>query len=398
MDATARLRQVLARARTLPLYRERLAEVRPEDVHADDLSALPTTTRDDLTAAFRQRPDGGFLRDDVVQMHLTPAPELGRMPEFLTANDLRWQAEAAAAHLRAAGVRPGDRALVVFSYHQVAGGWLFHEGLTRLGAMVLALGPGDAAHAAEVGERYAFNVLVANPSFAARIGEAGGRFERLIAAGEPFTAVPGYRERVERALGGCTALDAYGLSETGVVAGERAARDGLRPVPGAALLEVLDPDGSEPVAEGEKGELVVTSLTHEAMPMVRFRTGDLTLLGRAEDGSMLLPRGVFGRTDSMVKLKGIKVYPKELLFLLAGTPGVRFRRYQLRLARRPDGTDHATLRVEADPEAGAPVDREALAERVRHAIGVRVDALEVVDAVEGPVLVDERFGAADTPR
>ncbi len=393
MDATARLRHIVERARDLPLYRERLRAVAAADVRPDDLSALAPVTRDELTEQFRGRADGGFLREDVVQMHLTPAPELGRMPEFLTANDVRWQADAAAAQLRAAGVRAGDRAMVVFSYHMVAGGWLFHEGLTRLGALVLPLGPGDADQAAEIAERHGLNVLVSNPSFARRIGEAGGRFERLIAAGEPFTAVPGLRRAVERALGDCVALDAYGLSETGVVAAESEAQDGLWPVHEAALLEVLDPDGCDPVADGEKGELVITSLTHEAMPMLRFRTGDLTLKGSVDD-RLHLPRGVFGRTDAMVKLKGIKVYPKELLFLLAGTPGVRFRAYQLRLRSNPDGTDHATLRVEADPEASVPADVGALGTRLRSALGVRLDAIEVLPEVRGPLLTDERYDGA----
>ena len=88
-----------------------------------------------------------FLRDDVVQMHLTPAPGIGRMPEYLTENDISWQAEAVAAGLKRCGLSREDRCLVVFSYHMLAGGWLFHEGLTKLGAKVLALGPADASRA-----------------------------------------------------------------------------------------------------------------------------------------------------------------------------------------------------------------------------------------------------------
>ena len=128
----------------------------------------------------------------------------------------------------------------------------------------------------DIADTYGFNVLVSNPSFARKIGEAGGRFETLLAAGEPFTAVPGYRDTLEQLLQ-CQAYDAYGLSETGVVAAETNSKDGLHVWEAACVVEVLEPNTSNAVNDGEKGELVVTSLTREGMPILRFRTGDLTL-------------------------------------------------------------------------------------------------------------------------
>lgn len=386
MDRDARLQQIVRQAQALPFYRERLAGIDPATLRADDLSALPLVSRDELVAQFEAEPHGGFLGEEVVQLHLTPAPGVGRMPEYLTRRDLRWQGEAVAAQLRRTGLRASDRCLVVFSYHMLAGGWLFHEGLALLGCKTLALGPAEAETVAEIGRRYGFNVLVANPSFARKVGEAGGRFETLVAAGEPFTAVPGYRERVEAALS-CRAFDAYGLSETGLVAAETEARDGLHAMPEAAILEVLDPQTGAPVTAGEKGELIVTSLTREAMPILRFRTGDLTLAG-ARGGALVLPRGVFGRTDEMIKVKGVKFYPKELLFLLAGTPGLNFRAYQVVITRRADGTDVVTLRVEGEPST----DTRALAERVRQATGIGMNEIRVEPEVSGALVRDERYG------
>ncbi len=385
MDRTARLQHILGRAKTLPFYRERLAQLSPQAVMAEDLSALPFTTRDDLVAHFKTDPTGGFLSEDIVQLHFTPAPGVGRMPEFLTRNDLHWQAKAVRAQLRRLGLGPQDRCLVVFSYHLLAGGWLFHEGLALLGAKTLALGPSEAETVVEIAQTYGFNVLVANPSFARKIGEAGGRFETLLAAGEPFTAVPGYRETLERSLG-CQAYDAYGLSETGVVAAETSAQDGLHLVEEAAILEVLDPEALQPVRDGEKGELVVTSLTREGMPILRFRTGDLTLKG-SQDGKLVLPRGVFGRTDQMVKLKGVKFYPKELLFLLAGTPGVNFRNYQLVVTSQGDGTDFVSLRLEGEPGT----DTRELQRRIRAATGVGMNEIRLETVVTGDLVVDERY-------
>ena len=389
MNRTERLRHIVARAKTLPFYRERLQGVDPEHVSAEDVSALPFITRDDLTAAFEADPHGGFLTSDIVQMHLTPAPGVGRMPEYLTKNDIAWQAEAVAAQLKRCGLSDSDRCLVVFSYHMLAGGWLFHEGLVELGAMVLALGPADAAQVVDVAQAYGFNVLVSNPSFARKLGEAGGRFETLVAAGEPFSAVPGYRESVEAALG-CQAYDAYGLSETGVVAAETRAKDGLHGVEEAAVLEVLDPQTLQPVADGDKGELVVTSLTREGMPILRFRTGDLTLKGE-RDGHLVLPRGVFGRTDTMVKVKGVKVYPKELLFILAATKGLNFRNYQLELSSRPDGTDQVVLHLEREAGTDVEIDTAELGNRIRSATGVGMNEIRLEVAVTGGLVVDRRF-------
>ena len=386
MDRTKRLQHVVSRAKTLPFYKDRLADVVPASVTADDLSALPLATRDDLVEHFKAHPPhGGFLQGDVVQMHLTPAPDIGRMPEYLTKNDMEWQANAVAEGLRRCGLSSEDRCLVVFSYHMLAGGWLFHEGLTKLGAKVLALGPADAETVVDIADTYGFNVLVSNPSFARKIGEAGGRFETLLAAGEPFTAVPGYRDTLEQLLT-CRAFDAYGLSETGVVAAETKAQDGLHVLEAACVLEVLEPNTLQPVEDGEKGELVVTSLTREGMPILRFRTGDLTLKS-TKGGLLTLPRGVFGRTDAMVKVKGVKVYPKELLFLLAGTPGLNFRHYQLVLQRSDGGTDRAVLRVEGNPAT----DTQELAKRIRSALGVGMNDIRVEEKVEGNSVVDERF-------
>ena len=393
MNRTARLRHIAAKAKTLPFYRERLHDVKPEEISADNVSALPFVNREDLIEWFKTDPHGGFLAPDIVQMHLTPAPGIGRMPEYLTRNDIHWQAEAAAAQLERCGLNAKDKCLVVFSYHMLAGGWLLHEGLVKLGATVLALGPLDATQTVDIAETYGFNVLVSNPSFARKLGEAGGRFEKLIAAGEPFSAVPGYREGVEAALG-CEAFDAYGLSETGVVAAETTAKDGLHIIEEACVLEVLEPQTLEPVEDGDKGELVVTSLTREGMPILRFRTGDLTLKG-TQGGRLVLPRGVFGRTDTMVKIKGVKVYPKERLFLLAATKGLNFRNYQLELSSRPDGTDWVVLHVEG--EAGtdtARVDTTELAVRIRNATGVGMNEIKVEPSVEGEMVLDKRFGAS----
>lgn len=378
MERIARLREVIRSAKAHPVYREKLKDVDPEGVDLDNLHTLPLTTREEWVAylkAHPQPPEGASL------MHLTPSPLMGWMPEYLSQEDLRYQTEALAQHYRRLGL-VGKRVLVAFSYHVFAGGWLFHQALWRAGNLVFPHGPGEAARIAEIGQAYGFEVLVTNPSFALKVGQAGGRFPLLLAGGEPFTSVPGFRERVEAALGG-VALDAYGTSELGIVAGESLAKDGLWEIPEMAVLEVLDPETLKPVPDGEKGELVVTALSRTLMPMVRFRTGDLAIAERRE-GLTLLPRGVFGRTDLMVKVKGVKLYPTELAPILGGF-GLDPKGFQVVVERKLEGTDKLVLRLKAEKVP------PGLLEAIQRATGLRVDEVELVGELERGMVLDRRF-------
>ncbi|AFV75793.1 AMP-binding protein [Thermus oshimai] len=378
MDREARLREVVKAALEHPVYREKLKGLSPEEVSLETLQTLPLTTREEWVAYLRENPrppEGASL------MHLTPSPLMGWMPEYLSQEDLRYQAEALAAHYRRLGL-VGKKVLVAFSYHVFAGGWLFHQALWRAGNLVFPHGPGEAGRIAEIGQTYGFDVLVTNPSFALKVGQAGGRFPLLLAGGEPFTSVPGFREKVEALLGG-VALDAYGTSELGIVAGETMAKDGLWEIPEMAILEVLDPETLKPVADGEKGELVVTALSRTLMPMLRFRTGDLAIAERRE-GLTVLPRGVFGRTDAMVKVKGVKLYPTELSPILAGF-GLDPRGFQVVLERKLEGTDKLVLRLKGEKVP------PGLMEAIQKATGLRVDEVELVGEIAGPLVEDRRF-------
>ncbi|MEZ4629370.1 MAG: hypothetical protein R2880_01370 [Deinococcales bacterium] len=121
----SQLRRILKRAKTLAFYQERLKDIDPEKVSISDLSALPFISRDDLVKAFESSPpDAGFMQKDIVQMHLTPAPSIGRMPEYLTAWDLERQGEATAAHFARCGISAQDRCLIVFERYHMLARWL----------------------------------------------------------------------------------------------------------------------------------------------------------------------------------------------------------------------------------------------------------------------------------
>ena len=168
------------------------------------------------------------------------------------------------------------------------------------------------------------------------------------------------------------------------MAAETLDRDGLWEIPEMAVLEVLDPDTLEPAPDGERGELVVTALSRTHMPIIRFRTGDLAIAERSGRGLRLL-RGVFGRADTMVKVKGVKLYPTELAPILAGF-GLGPRGFQVAVETKEGGTDALVLRVKA---AAVP---EGPAEAVRRATGLRVDRIETAEGLEGGLVVDRRFG------
>lgn len=379
MDRVQRLRNVIAAAQKHPIYAQKLSNLDLQSLTPERISSLPLTTRQEWLAYIQSNPQPP---QEAALMHLTPSPAIGWMPEYLSAEDVEYQAQALSAQMRRLGVA-GKKALVAFGYHVFAGGWLFHEALQRAGAMVLPHGPGEAERIVQLQQQYGFEILVCNPSFAMKIAQAGGRFELLMAGGEPFTSVPGYREKLEQAIGG-TAVDAYGTSELGVVAGEGLEKNGLWEIPEMAIIEVLDPETLEPTPEGEKGEMVVTSLSRTLMPMIRFRTGDLAVVSRRE-GRLCLPRGVIGRTDLMVKVKGVKLYPTELAPLLMAF-GIDPRSgAQLVVETKEGGTDKLILRVKAEavpPQLGAAL---------QQATGIRLDEIVAVSELEGPPLVDKRY-------
>lgn len=379
MDRTARLRQILEHARNHPVYAHKLEGIDLGTITPETIAQLPLTTREEWIAYMRANP---YPPAGSALVHLTPSPALGWMPEYLSQDDLEYQSQALAAHFGRLGVA-GKRVLVAFSYHVFAGGWLFHEALQKAGAGVFPHGPGEAERIAQLVQVYGFEVLVCNPSFALKIAQAGGRFGLLLAGGEPFTSVPGYREKLEQAIGG-VALDAYGTSELGIVAGEDLHKNGLLEAQEMAILEVLDPETLEPTPDGEKGELVVTALSRTLMPMIRFRTGDLAIAVR-ENGRVRLPRGVFGRTDLMVKVKGVKLYPTELAPIL-GAFGIDPRGgAQLVVESKEGGTDKLTLRIKA--EAVPPM----LGEALQRATGIKLDEIVADPTLEGPPLIDRRF-------
>lgn len=376
----------LDRSRELAFY-----EGRAEPVDSwEAFRELPLLTQEEVFDSVAEDPPFGSLyREDVTLTTLTPAGQESLLVEYSTEADLASMGEEIGDVLREAGIGSRDVVVSCFGYTPFAGGYLFHEGLRNVGANVLPLGPGEAERTADVIDKYDVTVLLSPPSFAMEIAAHGGTdVETVVCSGEPFSVIPGYRDQLKDAFGGATTVDYYGISEVGPVASEDGTEGSLYVCDGYVLLEVVDPETGEVLPLGERGEAVVTHLQKEAMPLVRYRTGDLTEL-TVEDGRLALPRGIFGRTDDMVKVKGVKTYPGQLALVFHGTPGLTGS-YRVVISR-PGNTDYLRIVCEADDPA--TVDVDDVAATVGEKLLVTPDEVDVVDELdaEGMALEDERF-------
>lgn len=358
-----RLEATLARVfKHVPFYRRRFDEARfdPDELRGpEDLRRLPFTTKADLRAAY---PYGLFavpLRD-VVRLHASGGTGTAAVVMGYTRNDLKTWANLMARCLVAGGLTKDDVVQITFDYGLFTGGFGVHQGAERIGAMVIPTSSGNTKRQLTIMQDYKATALVATPSYALHLADAlreaginpsALSLRRAFLGGEPWSEA--MRRRIEDELH-VTATDNYSLSEVigPGLAGECLERDGLHVPEDHFLVEIVDPRTLEPVAPGEPGELVVTTLTKEAFPLVRYRTRDLTALvaepcpcGRT---SARLRR-IGARTDDMVIVKSVNVYPAQieavLREVLGGEP-----RFQLLLERRR-ALDEATVLVAVSAES-----------------------------------------------
>jgi phenylacetate-CoA ligase len=303
-----------------------------------------------------------------------------------TQHDLDVWSEVMARCMAMAGVRPGMVVHNAYGYGLFTGGLGFHQGAERLGALTIPVSGGVTARQALLLRDLRGQVLCCTPSYALHIAqglrEAGIGAEELsleigMFGAEPWTEA--MRDELEASLG-LTALNVYGLSEIvgpGVSAECPEGRAGLHVMEDHFLVEVIDPSSGEPLPDGEDGELVFTTLTKEALPLLRYRTGDIASLTRepcACGRTLARMSAVRGRHDDMLIIRGVNLYPSQFEEVLLRVDGLA-PHYQL-VVERPVDLDELTVRCEPSG------DGDGLAERVRrairHEIGVSV-AVEVLE-------------------
>ena len=356
-----RLQAVVERVYHLvPFYRRRLDElgVKPEEIRSlNDLKLLPLTTKQDLRDNY---PFGMFAvpMDQVVRIHASSGTTGKSTPVAYTQRDLETWSELMARTLAAAGTHRGDIVHNAYGYGLFTGGLGFHYGAERLGAAVIPVSGGQTRRQIMLLQDFGPTVLVCTPSFAlylAEVGqEMGADFKGLqlkvgIFGAEPWTE--GMRAEIEKRLN-LDAVDIYGLSEIigpGVSVECIEAKQGLHLAEDHFLPEIIDPADLAAVPHGEMGELVITTLTKEAMPLLRYRTRDITSLNYAPckcGRTIARMSRLRGRSDDMLIIRGVNVFPSQIESVLMETPGVA-PHYQL-IVDREGQLDTLEVQVEVD--------------------------------------------------
>lgn len=383
----------------VPFYRKSFddAGLRPEDCRSlADLARFPFTTKADLRDHY---PYGMFAvpRDRVRRIHASSGTTGRPTVVGYTEGDLSLWADLVARSIRAAGGRPGDVLHVAYGYGLFTGGLGAHYGAERLGCTVVPASGGMTSRQVTLIQDLKPSVIMVTPSYMLTLLD---EFERQgvdprstslrvgIFGAEPWTER--MRQEIEERCA-IDAVDIYGLSEVigpGVAQECVETKDGLHIWEDHFFPEVVDPLTGEVLPDGERGELVLTSLTKEAMPVVRYRTRDLTRLLPGTARVFRRMEKVTGRSDDMVILRGVNLFPTQIEEIVLRTPGVA-PHFQLRLTTR-GRLDALTVRAEARPGADQ-VTRDAAARSivaaVKDVIGVSVD-VEIVD----PETVERSMG------
>jgi phenylacetate-CoA ligase len=386
------------------------AGVHPDDCRElADLANFPTTSKADLRENY---PFGMFAvpEEQVQRIHASSGTTGRPTVVGYTAQDLDTWATVVARSIRAAGGRPGDKLHNAYGYGLFTGGLGAHYGAERLGCTVIPVSGGMTPRQVQLISDFRPRVIMVTPSYMLTIIDEfekqgldprASSLEIGIFGAEPWTEQ--MRQEMEDRVG-IHAVDIYGLSEVigpGVAQECVETKDGLHIWEDHFYPEVIDPFTGEVLPEGQQGELVFTSLTKEAMPVIRYRTRDLTRLlpGTARPGLRRMEK-ITGRTDDMIILRGVNIFPTQIEEIILRTPGLS-PHFQLVLTTR-GRMDQLAVQVEARPDC-PPERRESaameVAKGVKDTVGSTVEVLvlepETLTRSVGKIqrLVDQRTGA-----
>lgn len=408
-EQLTRLQACVRRAYEVPHYRAQMQEreVHPDDIRSlDDIRLLPMTTKADLRDNY---PFGMFAvpREQCVRVHASSGTTGRPTVVGYTRGDIDTWAGLVARSLRAAGVRPGHLVHVAYGYGLFTGGLGAHYGAERLGCTVVPMSGGQTDKQIQLIQDFRPDVIMVTPSyFLAMIDHvktlgldpAETSLQIGVFGAEPWTEA--MRAEIEQTCG-MHATDIFGLSEMmgpGVAQECVETKDGLTLWEDHFYPEIVDPITQEPVPDGEEGELVLTALTREAMPVLRYRTRDLTRLlpGTARPSMRRLAK-ITGRSDDLMIVRGVNVFPTQIEEIVLAVDGLT-PHFQCVLSR-PGRLDQLTVNIEGAPGLD-PSRRDELARVVAHQIKARIGtSAQVVVLAEGGIersvgkarrIVDER--------
>ncbi|RLI16200.1 phenylacetate--CoA ligase [Candidatus Bathyarchaeota archaeon] len=347
----------------IPVYKRKFkdAGITPDDVKTlDDLEKIPFTTKEDLRKAY---PFGMLATglSEVLELHASSGTTGHPTTCAYTKNDLDVWSKVMARIYASAGTRKGDIVHNAYGYGLFTGGLGFHYGALAVGATVLPIAAGNTERQIKLAKEYGTTVLACTPSYAAHLGEYAREKMRInpveelkwksgLFGAEAWSEE--LRRRIEELLG-LEAFDIYGLSEVigPGVSVECPQHDGLHIFEDHFIPEIIDPETGEKLEEGKTGELVLTTLTREATPVLRFRTGDITSF-KTEECSCGRTMGkmsrILGRADDMFKVRGVKIWPSTVEHALLRVEGAS-QNYQI-ILERPGNLDIMTVKVEPEKE------------------------------------------------
>ena len=364
------------------------AGVTPDDCTSlADLGRFPFTTKQDLRDAYPFE-RLAVPREELTRVHASSGTTGKATVVGYTAADVDMWADVCARSLRAAGVRPGWVVHVAYGYGLFTGGLGMHYGAERLGCTVVPASGGQTERQVSLLRDFGARAICVTPSYMLALLDEFRRqgvdprstsLEVGVFGAEPWTDA--MRAEIEDAFD-IHAVDIYGLSE---VIGPGVANECVEDKGALAVWEdhfypeVVDPETGEVLPDGEHGELVFTSLTKQALPVIRYRTGDLTRLTPGTVRSMRRMDKVTGRADDMLIVRGVNLFPSQVEELLVAEDALA--PHYVLVLRRPDRLDELTVRVEARPDVDASAcsaAAAAVAERIKTNLGVTV-TMDVVD-------------------
>jgi len=363
----------------------------------DDIRRLPFTRKQDYVAGLDVEPPFGTFRaigmEDAARVHFSSGTTARPTPVLWSQWDIKRWADLYARYLYAQGLRRGDVFHCMFGYSWFVGGLGATLAAQHLGCLVIPGGSVDTERQIDTILEYRPKTVIGTPSFMAHIAEAAAArgvdltkssVEMVCVGGEPGASIPGTRERIERQWG-ARMFDCYGALECQPIAWDTAAQIGPQIAEDFIYVEIIDPKTLEPVAEGERGVLVLTHLDKQACPLVRWWTGDIVLrdASPAPDGRThaRLIGGVLGRADDMLIVRGVNLFPSAVEDVVRAHPGTT-NEYVLvvdETMRDPTTGFLRGIKLRIEAADGAEGLAESLGARLREKLNVRFD-IEVLPA------------------
>lgn len=381
----AHLRSLLGSLRPANSFYEKklgVADIDKDIATLEDFSLrCPFTTKEELVADHQANPPYGtnltFPVEQYTRIHQTSGTTGKPLRWLDTPDDWQWMVDSWKEIFRAAGVDEKDRVLFAFSFGPFIGFWLAFDAATQMGCLCFPGGGLTTVTRLRILMENEATVLCCTPTYALRLAEVAGqegidlkenKLRKIIVAGEPGGSIESTRKRLEEAWD-AQVFDHHGMTEVGPVTYQWEGKANyLKVMEEAYYAEVIKPGTNDPVTEGEEGELILTTLGRTGSPLIRYRTGDLVRSQRHEEG-LLLAGGILGRTDDMVIVRGVNVYPSAIEHIMRSVDGVA--EYQV-ITTTNEEMAELSLRVEPASEDLGQVLTNEIETAVRGSLGLRV--------------------------